>query len=51
MSDTGSTARVTGAFTEVVTVDLLGRPLTTTPVADSLDLDLRAWEIRTVVLR
>jgi mannosylglycerate hydrolase len=51
MSDTGSTARVTGAFTEAVTVDLLGRPLTTTPVADSLDLDLRAWEIRTVVLR
>ena len=51
MSDTGATARVTGSFTEAVTVDLLGRPLTATPAADRIDLDLKAWEIRTVVLR
>jgi len=51
MSDTGATARVTGSFTEAVTVDLLGRPLTTTPAAQEIDLDLGAWEIRTVVLR
>ncbi|QXE32985.1 alpha-mannosidase [Streptomyces sp. GMY02] len=51
MSDTGSTARVTGAFTEATTVDLLGRPLSTTPVADGLELALGPWEIRTVVVR
>jgi alpha-mannosidase len=51
MTDTGSNARVTGAFIEAATVDLLGRPLTTTPVAGRIDLDLGAWEIRTVVLR
>ncbi|MEV7682614.1 alpha-mannosidase [Streptomyces sp. NPDC088341] len=51
MSDTGSTARVTGAFTRVTTVDLLGRPLATTPAADGLELSLGPWEIRTVVIR
>jgi len=51
MSDTGATARVTGAFTEATTVDLLGRPLSTTPAADGLELALDPWEIRTVVLR
>ncbi|MFD4627393.1 glycosyl hydrolase-related protein [Streptomyces sp. NPDC058475] len=51
MSDTGATARVTGAFTEATTVDLLGRPLSTTPVADGLELALGPWEIRTVVVR
>ncbi|WP_326608143.1 alpha-mannosidase [Streptomyces sp. NBC_01800] len=51
MSDTGSTARVTGAFTEATTVDLLGRPLSATPVADGLELALGPWEIRTVVVR
>jgi len=51
MSDTGSTARVTGSFTEATTVDLLGRPLGTTPTGDGLDLTLGPWEIRTVVLR
>lgn len=51
MSDTGATARVTGAFTEATTVDLLGRPLSATPVADGLQLDLGPWEIRTVVVR
>lgn len=51
MSDTGSTARVTGAFTEATTVDLLGRPLSTQPVADGLELALGPWEIRTVVVR
>ncbi|MET9480212.1 alpha-mannosidase [Streptomyces sp. NPDC006638] len=51
MSDTGAGARVTGAFTEATTVDLLGRPLSTTPAADGLDLALGPWEIRTVVVR
>jgi mannosylglycerate hydrolase len=51
MTDAGSTARVTGSFTEATTVDLLGRPLDTTPAGDGLDLTLGPWEIRTVVLR
>jgi mannosylglycerate hydrolase len=51
MSDTGSTVRVTGPFTGATTVDLLGRPLSATPVADGLELALGPWEIRTVVLR
>ncbi|WP_405987283.1 alpha-mannosidase [Streptomyces sp. NBC_00872] len=51
MSDTGSTARVTGAFTRATTVDLLGRPLSSTPAADGLELTLGPWEIRTVVIR
>ncbi|MER5198712.1 glycoside hydrolase family 38 N-terminal domain-containing protein [Streptomyces sp. NPDC002755] len=51
MSDTASTVRVTGTFTEVTTVDLLGRPLSRTRVADDLRLALGPWEIRTVVLR
>ncbi|MEV6738760.1 alpha-mannosidase [Streptomyces sp. NPDC051104] len=51
MSDTGSTVRVTGAFTEATTVDLLGRPLGETPAADGLELALGPWEIRTVVVR
>ncbi|WP_351225862.1 glycosyl hydrolase-related protein [Streptomyces sp. NPDC002133] len=51
MNGTGSTARLTGAFTEVTTVDLLGRPLSATSVADELQLDLGPWEIRTVVFR
>jgi alpha-mannosidase len=51
MSDTGSTARVTGAFTEATTVDLLGRPLSAMQVADGLELALGPWEIRTVVVR
>ncbi|MEV6609041.1 glycoside hydrolase family 38 C-terminal domain-containing protein [Kutzneria sp. NPDC051319] len=51
MCDNGSTARVTGSFTEATTVDLLGRPLATTSVGEGLDLALGAWEIRTIVLR
>ncbi|MFD7118914.1 alpha-mannosidase [Streptomyces sp. NPDC059922] len=51
MSDTDSAARVTGAFTEATTVDLLGRPLSATPVTDGLELALGPWEIRTVVVR
>lgn len=51
LSDTGSTARLTGDFTEATTVDLLGRPLSTTPAQDGLELALAPWEIRTVVLR
>ncbi|MBT2232178.1 glycosyl hydrolase-related protein [Nonomuraea sp. NEAU-A123] len=51
MSDTRSTARVTGAFTEATTVDLLGRPLSATPVTDGLELALGPWEIRTIVVR
>jgi mannosylglycerate hydrolase len=51
MSDTGSTARLTGDFTEATTVDLLGRPLSTAPVTGGLELVLGPWEIRTVVLR
>jgi alpha-mannosidase len=51
MSDTGSAVRVTGPFSEAVTVDLLGRPLATTPAADGLDLNLAPWEIRTLVVR
>jgi alpha-mannosidase len=51
MTDEGATARVTGAFTEATTVDLLGRPLSENPVADGVELALGAWEIRTIVLR
>ena len=51
MTDTAATARVTGAFTEASTVDLLGRPLAALPVADGLDLALGPWEIRTIVVR
>jgi mannosylglycerate hydrolase len=51
MTDSDADARVTGSFTEATTVDLLGRPLHTTPAADGLDLTLTPWEIRTVVLR
>ena len=50
MTGTAATARVTGAFTEATTVDLLGRPLGTDQVAGALDLELGAWEIRTIVL-
>ena len=51
MSDNGSAVRVTGPFSEAVTVDLVGRPLATTPAADGLDLTLAPWEIRTLVVR
>ncbi|MFD9435664.1 glycosyl hydrolase-related protein [Streptomyces sp. NPDC060002] len=51
MSDTASTVRVTGTFTEATTVDLLGRPLSRTRVADDLHLALGPWEVRTLVLR
>ncbi|MEU6652040.1 alpha-mannosidase [Streptomyces sp. NPDC046900] len=51
LSDAGSTVRMTGAFTEAITVDLLGRPLSAAPVADGLELALGPWEIRTVVVR
>ncbi|MEU9288544.1 alpha-mannosidase [Streptomyces sp. NPDC048275] len=52
MSDTASAVRMTGAFTEATTVDLLGRPLSQpVPVRDEWELDLGPWEIRTVVLR
>ncbi|MFG2954580.1 alpha-mannosidase [Streptomyces sp. NPDC048291] len=51
MRDTATTVRVTGAFTEATTVDLLGRPLAPEPVRDGLELGLGPWEIRTVVLR
>jgi alpha-mannosidase len=51
MTDTGSSARVTGPFTAATTVDLLGRPLDAAPATDGLDLTLGPWEIRTVVLR
>ncbi|MEV6166620.1 alpha-mannosidase [Streptomyces sp. NPDC051954] len=51
MSDTPSTVRVTGRFTEATTVDLLGRHLSGTPVDDGLELALGPWEIRTVVVR
>lgn len=52
MSDTESTVRMTGAFTEATTVDLLGRPVSQPePVRGRLELVLGPWEIRTVVLR
>ncbi|WP_210583672.1 glycoside hydrolase family 38 C-terminal domain-containing protein [Streptomyces sp. GESEQ-35] len=51
MSDTPSTVRVTGDFTEATTVDLLGRHLSEAPVDDGLELALGPWEIRTVVVR
>ncbi|MFF3934945.1 glycoside hydrolase family 38 N-terminal domain-containing protein [Streptomyces phaeofaciens] len=51
LRDTASTVRVTGAFTEATTVDLLGRPISRTRVRDGLELALGPWEIRTVVLR
>lgn len=51
MSDSGAHVRVTGPFTEATTVDLLGRPLSGTPVRDGLVLDLAPWEIRSVRVR
>ncbi|MEW2569363.1 alpha-mannosidase [Streptomyces sp. NPDC047070] len=51
MRDSASTVRVTGAFSEATTVDLLGRPLSRTEAAGELQLALGPWEIRTVVLR
>ncbi|MDX3094964.1 glycoside hydrolase family 38 C-terminal domain-containing protein [Streptomyces sp. ME19-03-3] len=51
MADAGATARVTGAFTRVTTVDLLGRPLETAPARSGVELALGPWEIRTIVLR
>ncbi|MDH6214328.1 alpha-mannosidase [Streptomyces pseudovenezuelae] len=51
MTDTASTVRVSGAFTEVSTVDLLGRPISHTRATDELELALGPWEIRTIVLR
>lgn len=51
MRDTASTVRVTGAFSEAVTVDLLGRPIARAQAENVLELALGAWEIRTVVLR
>ncbi|MFI5881278.1 alpha-mannosidase [Streptomyces sp. NPDC051554] len=51
MRDTASTVRVTGAFAEADTVDLLGRTISRTRVQDELELALGPWEIRTVVLR
>jgi alpha-mannosidase len=42
---------VTGAFSEATTVDLLGRPISSTQAQDELELALGPWEIRTVVLR
>jgi alpha-mannosidase len=51
MSGTGSAVRLSGAFTEATTVDLLGRRLSSTPVADGLELALGPWEIRTVRVR
>ncbi|WP_053847120.1 glycoside hydrolase family 38 C-terminal domain-containing protein [Streptomyces sp. NRRL B-24085] len=51
LRDTASTARLTGAFTEATTVDLLGRALARVPVHDELELSLGPWEIRTLVLR
>ncbi|MGW0568843.1 glycoside hydrolase family 38 N-terminal domain-containing protein [Streptomyces tauricus] len=51
MRDSAVTARVTGAFSEATTVDLLGRPLSRTEAANELELALGPWEIRTVVLR
>jgi mannosylglycerate hydrolase len=51
MSDAGAIARLTGAFTEATTVDLLGRPLSTVSAVGELELDLGRWEIRTVVVR
>ncbi|MEU2617273.1 alpha-mannosidase [Streptomyces sp. NPDC007157] len=52
LRDTATAVRVTGAFTEATTVDLLGRPIAAEPVTgDGLELLLGPWEIRTVVLR
>jgi hypothetical protein len=51
MSDAASSTRVTGAFTEVITVDLLGRPLVEVPAANEIDLIPGPGEIRTVLLR
>lgn len=52
MSDIATAVRVTGAFTEATTVDLLGRPISEpTPAPGTFELDLGPWEIRTVVLR
>ncbi|MEU6032492.1 alpha-mannosidase [Streptomyces tauricus] len=51
MRDSAVAVRVTGAFSEATTVDLLGRPLSRTEATNELELALGAWEIRTVVLR
>ncbi|MFI9387063.1 hypothetical protein [Kutzneria sp. NPDC052558] len=51
MTSGGSTARISGSFTEGTTVDLLGRPLSSVPAPEGLELTLGPWEIRSVVLR
>ncbi|MBV2354148.1 alpha-mannosidase [Streptomyces sp. J2-1] len=51
MRDSATTAVLTGSFTEVATVDLLGRPLSVAAAPGRIELELQPWEIRSVVLR
>ncbi|WP_345630034.1 glycoside hydrolase family 38 N-terminal domain-containing protein [Rugosimonospora acidiphila] len=52
MSDGPVAATVTGPFTEVETIDLLGGPLGTQPATEGRhELRLAPWEIRSIVLR
>jgi alpha-mannosidase len=51
MTDAGTRVRISGAFTEATTTDLLGRPLSTVSAVGERELDLGRWEISTVVVR
>ncbi|GAB3574365.1 alpha-mannosidase [Leifsonia lichenia] len=51
MSNAGATAVVSGTFSDVTTVDLLGRVLSTTTVSGTVELALGPWELRTIVVR
>ena len=51
MSDTPTRATVTGDFTAVTTVTLLGDPISDAPSSGRLEISLMPWEIRSVVLR
>lgn len=51
MSASPARAVVTGDFTEVTTVTLLGDPLSVSASSGSLELPLTPWEIRSLVLR
>ena len=51
MTDAGSTVMVSGPFTDVATVDLLGRVLSSEAVSGAVELTLGPWELRTIVVR
>lgn len=50
MSGAVTATTLRGDFARVVQVDLLGRPLTARDAPGSIELELGAWEIRTIIL-